>query len=80
VTCRELVAFLMSYLDGKLPEAQHRPFREHLTQCPDCLAYLATYQEAVRLGRSVCTCGDEIPPDVPPDLIRAILDARICGK
>lgn len=76
MTCRELVAFLMSYLDGELPEGQQSEFRAHLAQCPDCVAYLETYRTTVQLGRAVCTCGDALPADVPPDLIRAILAVR----
>ena len=76
MTCKELVEFLMDYLDGLLCEPERRRFEEHLGECPDCVAYLATYQEAVRLGKEACTAGDSIPTDVPEDLVRAILAAR----
>ena len=76
MTCKELVEFLMDYLDGLLAESERRRFEEHLGECPDCVAYLATYQEAVRLGKEACTAGDSIPTDVPEDLVRAILAAR----
>jgi anti-sigma factor RsiW len=73
MTCRELVEFLMDYLDGLLSEPERLCFEEHLGECPDCVAYLATYQEAIRLGKEACTAGDaSIPPDVPEDLVRAI--------
>jgi anti-sigma factor RsiW len=80
VTCQELVAGLLSHLDGERPGAQQSRFREHLTQCPDCVAYLATYQTAVRLGRAVCTCGDDIPTDVSEELVRTILAARATDR
>jgi anti-sigma factor RsiW len=77
MTCRELVEFLMDYLDGLLSEPERLRFEEHLGECPDCVAYLATYQEAIRLGKEACTAGnDSIPPDVPEDLVRAVLAAR----
>jgi anti-sigma factor RsiW len=77
MTCRELVEFLMDYLDGVLPEPERSCFEEHLGECPDCVAYLASYQEAIRLGKEACTAGDDsIPPDVPEDLVRAVLAAR----
>ena len=76
MTCKELVEFLMDYLDGLLSEPERRRFEEHLGECPDCVAYLATYQEAVRLGKEACTAGDSIPTDVPEELVRAILAAR----
>jgi len=77
MTCKELVEFLMDYLDGLLSEPERRRFEEHLGECPDCVAYLATYREAVRLGKEACTAGgDAIPAEVPEDLVRAVLAAR----
>ena len=77
MTCRELVEFLMDYLDGLLSESERLRFEEHLGECPDCDAYLATYREAIRLGKEACTDGeDAIPSEVPEDLVRAVLAAR----
>lgn len=77
MTCRELVAFLMDYLDGVLPDAERQCFEEHLGECPDCVAYLATYRETIRLGKEACTSNqDAIPAEVPEDLVRAVLAAR----
>ena len=76
MTCKEHVEFLMDYLDGLLSEPERRRFEEHLDECPDCVAYLATYREAVRLGKEACMAGDSIPTDVPEELVRAILAAR----
>ena len=77
MTCKELVEFLMDYLDGLLCEPERRRFEEHLGECPDCVAYLATYREAVRLGKDACGAGaDAIPAEVPEDLVRAVLAAR----
>ena len=77
MTCRELVEFLMDYLDGQLSEPERVCFEEHLGECPDCVAYLATDQETIRLGKEACTAGDDaLPPDVPEDLVRAVLAAR----
>jgi anti-sigma factor RsiW len=77
MTCQELVEFLMDYLDGLLSEPERRCFEKHLGECPDCVAYLATYQQAIRLGKEACTASDgAIPSDVPEDLVRAVLAAR----
>jgi anti-sigma factor RsiW len=77
MTCQEFLDFLMDYLDGLLPAPQHLCFEEHLGECPDCVAYLETYQQANRLGKEAYTAGDDaVPPDVPEDLIRAVLAAR----
>ena len=51
--CQELVAFLMDYLDGRLSEPERLCFEQHIRACPDCVAYLATYQEAIRFGKGI---------------------------
>jgi hypothetical protein len=70
------VEFLMDYLDGVLADPVRLRFEEHLQECPDCVAYLATYREAVRLGKDTCRDKHEsLPEDVPEELVRAILQA-----
>jgi anti-sigma factor RsiW len=76
MTCRELIDFLMAYLDGELPADQARVFEEHLHLCPPCEAYLETYREAVRAGRAACAEDDATPAEAPEDLVQAILAAR----
>ena len=74
--CREFVEFLMEYLDGGLGEAERNVFEGHIDDCPACVNYLDTYRETVRLGSGVCTPDDEVPPEVPEELVQAILSAR----
>jgi anti-sigma factor RsiW len=76
LTCREFVEFLMAYLSNELPAGQRAVFDEHLGDCPDCSAYLRSYEQTVRLEKFACGCGDPPPADAPEDLIRAILAAR----
>ena len=76
LTCREFVEFLMAYLSGELPVDQRAVFEEHLGVCPDCMTYLHTYEQTVRIEKIACGCGDPPPDDVPEDLIWAILAAR----
>jgi anti-sigma factor RsiW len=81
MSCREFVEFLMSYLDGALPEVQRTTFDSHMDECPGCVAYLDSYQETIRLGK--CVCDDPegaFPADVPEKLIAAILAARRSGS
>jgi anti-sigma factor RsiW len=77
VTCREVIDFLMSYLDGELPEHERRPFEHHLSLCPPCERYLRQYQATVAAGKAAfadpADCG---PGDVPEELITAILASR----
>lgn len=76
MTCRELVDFLMAYLDGELPAAQREAFERHLSVCPSCVNYMATYKEAVRLGRQAMVHTDApVPSTVPDALVQAVLAA-----
>ena len=77
MTCRELIDFLMAYLDGELPADRRAVFDAHLAVCEDCRRYLATYRETVALGQDACA-EDDAPVDesVPEELVGAILAAR----
>jgi anti-sigma factor RsiW len=74
VTCREFADVVMSYLDGELDPTQRRLFEDHLADCADCVRFLREYRATVRASQSACA--DELPADVPADLVKAILEAR----
>ena len=76
MTCRDLIDFLMDYLDGDLQDAARREFDDHLRRCPACRTYLQSYRETVKLGTLASASDEEVPPDVPEELIQAILAAR----
>jgi anti-sigma factor RsiW len=81
ITCRETIEFLADYLDRALPPAQRDEFEYHLALCAPCVHYLNGYREAMRLGKSVFTEPESpIPPDVPEDLVKAILASRRAGS
>jgi anti-sigma factor RsiW len=52
LTCRDLVAFLMDYLDHSLEPQQRAEFEAHLAACDECVAYLRRYEQTIRLGRA----------------------------
>lgn len=67
----------MEYLDGNLPPATRRLFEQHLAECVECVAYIASYEATVRLGKAAFTDeGGAPPPEVPEDLVKAVLAAR----
>src|SRR5436309_7930225 len=77
MTCRELIDFLMAYLDGELDPAERAEFDRHLSLCPNCRNYLHSYTATVRLGKWAFASPDSAAPgDVPEDLVKAILAAR----
>jgi anti-sigma factor RsiW len=77
VTCRDFAEFLAQYLTGDLALAERTEFEAHLAECPTCVAYLDTYQKTIQLSKTAYAHPeDQVPDDVPEQLVRAILAAR----
>lgn len=77
MTCQEFADFIADYLAGALSDEQMAIFERHMAMCPDCINYLRTYEETVELEKALFTrAGEEVPAEVPEDLVTAILDAR----
>ena len=75
LTCRELVGFAADWIDGKLDVTERTRCDAHVAACPDCATYLRTYAETIRLAKAA-HADEPTSPDVPEDLVRAILDAQ----
>ena len=74
--CQEFIDFLMDYDDGALPAVARARFDEHLSVCPDCIHYLASYRATKALAKSAFSIGTaHVPPDVPRELTDAIRSA-----
>ena len=77
MTCQEVADFLMDYLNGELSKTQRALFEEHLGLCPECVAYLRSYEMTIKASKSACApVRDPDTNEVPEDLVRAILAAR----
>ena len=76
MTCRDFVSFLISYWSGELLPQERERFERHLAECPSCVAYLTTYDAAIRLSRSALAPAARVPADVPEELVQAILASR----
>jgi anti-sigma factor RsiW len=75
LSCKDFVAFLDDYEEGRLAPERRAVFERHLGICSDCTAYLDSYRKTMRL--SALAHGDApVPPEVPEELVRAILAAR----
>ena len=75
--CRELAEFLIDYVSGELPNETRVHFEMHLTRCRNCHAYLIQYEATVKAGKIACDeHSDELPTNVPDDLVKAVLAAR----
>ena len=51
--CQQEIALITAYLAGELSRHRTRQFALHVAACPDCAAFLATYQKTVELMRSL---------------------------
>jgi anti-sigma factor RsiW len=74
MTCRECAEFLSDYLEGDLAIEAREVFERHLSLCPNCVTYLEQFRATVLAGRAAF--GDDSEPDVPEELIQAILASR----
>lgn len=77
MTCQDLVAFMLDYVDGTLPADVRARFDAHLEECDDCRAYLKDYRATVDITREVAAHDD--PPALPDSLVRAIVDSARGG-
>jgi anti-sigma factor RsiW len=75
LTCHALADSLADYFAGELSLNERSVFEGHLAECLDCVPYLRSYAETMRLARDAYR-GDPVPPSVPEELVRAILEAR----
>jgi anti-sigma factor RsiW len=77
VTCREFADFMMDYLSDELSSESRAQFDHHLSLCANCRKHLASYEETMKLGKRAFDDEDStVPPDVPEELVKAILAAR----
>ncbi len=80
LVCRDFVALLLQYLAGELPADHVAVFDRHLGECPSCVAYMKTYQQAVRMGREAMRAAGEdvapLPDDLATNLVSALLAVR----
>lgn len=74
MTCRECAEFLSDYLEGDLAIDIRQVFDRHLSLCPNCVTYLEQFRATVLAGQAAF--GDDAEPDVPEELIQAILASR----
>ena len=75
--CKELAEFLFEYCSGELPAERRAHFEFHLTKCGNCHEYLVQYQMTIKAGKIACgEMSDELPKNIPEDLVKAVLAAR----
>ena len=73
VVCASGVELLMDYLEGVLPEDLRTDLEAHVTGCPRCTAFVASYRETPRILREATVAA--LPADLGESLL-AFLRAR----
>ena len=77
LTCRDFETFIADYFEGNLSRYARLKFAIHLKMCKSCKSYIDAYRRSKELGKQVFANIDaEVPPEVPEDLVKAVLDAQ----
>jgi mycothiol system anti-sigma-R factor len=69
--CEEVIALLLSYLDGEIDDAKRAQIDHHLEECRGCFSR-AEFEKALR--DRVRQAGDRQPPASLQDRIKALID------
>jgi anti-sigma factor RsiW len=70
MTCRDGVALLMDYAEGRLSPGRRGMVDTHVAGCPRCRGFVASYREAPRIIREATACAP--PPAVSARLRRFV--------
>ncbi len=74
ITCEQVTALLIDYVAGDLDPTTTLVLEQHVQNCPDCIAFLRTYRESIRLTRTLRY--EDIPEDLQ-DRVHAILRQKM---
>ena len=77
ISCAEFEDFILAYLDDQLSPRQKWMFEAHLKICKECQAYLKAYRATLAVTQA--QSGQDLP-DVPEDLVKAVMSALEVDK
>ena len=78
MTCREFVALIPGFRDGKLNAADRQSFSEHTCKCGRCSDYLKGYELTISAAKRIAEDSrDSGEKTMPKSLVSKILDARL---
>lgn len=60
-TCKQATSVLTEYVAGTLAPHMTRALENHLSACPDCVAFLKTYKKTVEATRTLLASGTFSP-------------------
>ncbi|MHA1566415.1 MAG: anti-sigma factor family protein [Alphaproteobacteria bacterium] len=68
ITCAQMDALMVDYLDGNLQPRERRRFNIHVRLCKDCHCFLRAYRTTVTLSKSAFRgSGHQALPPISPD-------------
>jgi anti-sigma factor RsiW len=72
LSCKELVELVTAYVEGALPAVERARFDAHLTECPDCVEYVAQFRRTIA---AIGLAGPELEGTPPVgELLRVFRD------
>jgi anti-sigma factor RsiW len=74
--CKDVVARLGDYTDNELPAGERIAMEDHLDECPDCAAFLASYTHVVASAAELREPEQPIGVDVQ-NRLRTALNKRL---
>src|SRR5574337_1615571 len=76
VTCQQVTGLILDYVTGELDPRATLALKAHLRECPDCIAFLVTYQETIQAAKALRYAA--IPPAMRKR-VRQFLQKKIKG-
>jgi anti-sigma factor RsiW len=73
ITCRQLIDFIVDYVDSTLEPEARLDFERHLARCASCRDYLRSYRTTLALEGLFVIGSDEPVEDAPEELVASIL-------
>lgn len=77
ITCQRITALILDYVTGELDAETALALKAHLRECPDCIAFIRTYQKTVQAAQSLRY--EPIPLEMRKR-VRQFLQERIKGS
>jgi anti-sigma factor RsiW len=53
LTCQQVVTLLVDYVTEDMAPQPRMAFEAHLRECPECVAFLATYKATIHATRAI---------------------------
>lgn len=72
MNCRDVIGFVMDYIDGVLAPTERSEFEKHLEVCHSCVAYIRTYRQTIKM--EIKSRIEDVT--IPEELVRAIMASR----